>query len=72
MTLGGVIAASLPGHLAPPSAPGLGSPLSHLPAPGLGHPGLLTVRRSQRIREFSVIIVGIGGIGSVAAEMLTR
>lgn len=27
---------------------------------------------SQRIRDFSVAIVGIGGVGSVAAEMLTR
>lgn len=26
----------------------------------------------QRIREVSVVVVGIGGIGSVAAEMLTR
>ncbi|KAG6414619.1 hypothetical protein SASPL_121992 [Salvia splendens] len=26
----------------------------------------------ERIREFSVAIVGIGGVGSVAAEMLTR
>jgi len=26
----------------------------------------------ERIRDFSVLIVGLGGIGSVAAEMLTR
>ena len=26
----------------------------------------------QRIREFTVAIVGVGGVGSVAAEMLTR
>jgi tRNA A37 threonylcarbamoyladenosine dehydratase len=26
----------------------------------------------EKIRTFSVIIVGLGGIGSVAAEMLTR
>ncbi|KAJ6688363.1 UBIQUITIN-ACTIVATING ENZYME E1, partial [Salix koriyanagi] len=26
----------------------------------------------ERIRELSVAIVGIGGVGSVAAEMLTR
>eukprot|EP01103_Thecamoeba_quadrilineata_P007514 TRINITY_DN1737_c0_g1_i2.p1 TRINITY_DN1737_c0_g1~~TRINITY_DN1737_c0_g1_i2.p1 ORF type:complete len:252 (-),score=39.83 TRINITY_DN1737_c0_g1_i2:77-724(-) len=26
----------------------------------------------ERIRDFSVVIVGLGGIGSVAAEMLTR
>ena len=26
----------------------------------------------QRIRDFSVAIVGIGGVGSVTAEMLTR
>ena len=26
----------------------------------------------ERIRDFSVVIVGVGGVGSVAAEMLTR
>jgi ubiquitin-like modifier-activating enzyme 5 len=26
----------------------------------------------EKIRTFTVIIVGLGGIGSVAAEMLTR
>ena len=26
----------------------------------------------QRIRDHSVMIVGVGGVGSVAAEMLTR
>lgn len=26
----------------------------------------------QRIRDFSVAVVGIGGVGSVTAEMLTR
>ncbi|KAJ4825132.1 hypothetical protein Tsubulata_041338 [Turnera subulata] len=30
------------------------------------------VENYERIREFSVAIVGIGGVGSVAAEMLTR
>ncbi|OAY47956.1 ubiquitin-like modifier-activating enzyme 5 isoform X1 [Manihot esculenta] len=30
------------------------------------------VQNYERIREFSVAIVGIGGVGSVAAEMLTR
>ncbi|XP_015577562.1 ubiquitin-like modifier-activating enzyme 5 [Ricinus communis] len=30
------------------------------------------VHNYERIREFSVAIVGIGGVGSVAAEMLTR
>ncbi|CAN0905963.1 Ubiquitin-like modifier-activating enzyme 5 [Linum grandiflorum] len=30
------------------------------------------VNNYERIREFSVAIVGIGGVGSVAAEMLTR
>ncbi|KAL9262204.1 Ubiquitin-like modifier-activating enzyme 5-like protein [Drosera capensis] len=30
------------------------------------------VHNYERIREFSVSIVGIGGVGSVAAEMLTR
>ncbi|KAL9243394.1 hypothetical protein vseg_017287 [Gypsophila vaccaria] len=30
------------------------------------------VANYERIREFSVAIVGIGGVGSVAAEMLTR
>lgn len=30
------------------------------------------VENYESIREFSVIIVGVGGIGSVAAEMLTR
>ena len=26
----------------------------------------------QRIREFTAAVVGVGGVGSVAAEMLTR
>ncbi|CAF0810282.1 unnamed protein product [Rotaria sordida] len=30
------------------------------------------VQDYERIREFSVMIVGVGGVGSVAAEMLTR
>ena len=30
------------------------------------------VKDYERIREFSVMIVGVGGVGSVAAEMLTR
>ncbi|KAL2932812.1 Ubiquitin-like modifier-activating enzyme 5 [Bienertia sinuspersici] len=30
------------------------------------------VANYERIREFSVAVVGIGGVGSVAAEMLTR
>jgi len=30
------------------------------------------VKEYERIREFSVMIVGVGGVGSVAAEMLTR
>ncbi|KAH7528227.1 hypothetical protein FEM48_Zijuj05G0050100 [Ziziphus jujuba var. spinosa] len=30
------------------------------------------VQNYERIREYSVAIVGIGGVGSVAAEMLTR
>ncbi|XP_031476512.1 ubiquitin-like modifier-activating enzyme 5 [Nymphaea colorata] len=30
------------------------------------------VKDYERIREFSVAVVGIGGVGSVAAEMLTR
>ncbi|PKI43366.1 hypothetical protein CRG98_036262 [Punica granatum] len=30
------------------------------------------VENYERIREYSVAIVGIGGVGSVAAEMLTR
>ncbi|KAG0489857.1 hypothetical protein HPP92_006720 [Vanilla planifolia] len=30
------------------------------------------VENYERIRDFSVAIVGIGGVGSVAAEMLTR
>jgi ubiquitin-like modifier-activating enzyme 5 len=30
------------------------------------------VENYARIREFSVVIVGMGGVGSVAAEMLTR
>lgn len=30
------------------------------------------VQNYERIREFSVAIVGVGGVGSVAAEMLTR
>lgn len=27
---------------------------------------------SQKIREFTIAVVGIGGVGSVTAEMLTR
>ncbi|CAH0516163.1 unnamed protein product [Peronospora belbahrii] len=30
------------------------------------------VRHYEKIRDFSILIVGLGGIGSVAAEMLTR
>ncbi|KAL6051302.1 Ubiquitin-like modifier-activating enzyme 5 [Balamuthia mandrillaris] len=30
------------------------------------------VEEYERIREFSVVVVGMGGVGSVAAEMLTR
>uniref|UniRef100_A0A6B2L6P5 Ubiquitin-like modifier-activating enzyme 5 n=1 Tax=Arcella intermedia TaxID=1963864 RepID=A0A6B2L6P5_9EUKA len=30
------------------------------------------VTNYERIRQFSVVIVGLGGVGSVAAEMLTR
>ena len=30
------------------------------------------VQDYERIRQFSVMIVGVGGVGSVAAEMLTR
>lgn len=30
------------------------------------------VANYERIRDFTIIIVGIGGIGSVVAEMLTR
>jgi ubiquitin-like modifier-activating enzyme 5 len=30
------------------------------------------VKDYERIRQFSVMIVGVGGVGSVAAEMLTR
>lgn len=30
------------------------------------------VKNYERIRDFSVVIVGLGGVGSVAAEMLTR
>ncbi|CAI5742426.1 unnamed protein product [Peronospora destructor] len=30
------------------------------------------VKNYEKIRDFSVLIVGLGGIGSVAAEMLTR
>ena len=26
----------------------------------------------QKIREFTVAVVGVGGVGSVTAEMLTR
>ena len=26
----------------------------------------------ERIRQFSVVVVGVGGVGSVTAEMLTR
>jgi len=30
------------------------------------------VENYERIRHYSVVVVGLGGIGSVAAEMLTR
>lgn len=30
------------------------------------------VKDYERIRSFSIVVVGLGGIGSVAAEMLTR
>ena len=30
------------------------------------------VKNYEAIRDFSVLIVGVGGIGSVVAEMLTR
>merc|ERR550532_571120 len=30
------------------------------------------VKDYQRIRDFTVIVVGVGGVGSVASEMLTR
>lgn len=30
------------------------------------------VENYEKIRELSIAIVGIGGVGSVAAEMLTR
>jgi len=30
------------------------------------------VKNSEDIRTFSVLIIGVGGIGSVVAEMLTR
>ena len=30
------------------------------------------VENYEKIREYSVIIIGVGGIGSVVAEMLTR
>jgi ubiquitin-like modifier-activating enzyme 5 len=30
------------------------------------------VENYEKIRDFSVVIVGVGGVGSVAAEMLTR
>ncbi|CAF3892638.1 unnamed protein product [Rotaria sp. Silwood1] len=30
------------------------------------------VQDYERIRDYSVMIVGVGGVGSVAAEMLTR
>jgi ubiquitin-like modifier-activating enzyme 5 len=32
----------------------------------------LSFKRKKKIRSFSVLIVGVGGVGSVAAEMLTR
>ena len=35
-------------------------------------PPRVTLHNHQRIRDFSVAIVGVGGVGSVAAEMLTR
>eukprot|EP00501_MAST-03F_sp_TOSAG23-6_P002314 GSMAST32.ASY1.ANO1.2416.1 assembled CDS len=30
------------------------------------------VENYERIRDFTVVIVGVGGVGSVSAEMLTR
>lgn len=30
------------------------------------------VQDYERIRDYSVIVVGVGGVGSVVAEMLTR
>jgi ubiquitin-like modifier-activating enzyme 5 len=30
------------------------------------------VKNYERIKQFSVLIVGVGGVGSVVAEMLTR
>ncbi|CAF1308980.1 unnamed protein product [Rotaria sordida] len=30
------------------------------------------VQDYERVRDFSVMIVGVGGVGSVAAEMVTR
>merc|ERR1740138_2031651 len=30
------------------------------------------VEKYEKIRDYSIIIVGVGGVGSVAAEMLTR
>ncbi len=27
---------------------------------------------TQKIREYTIAVVGVGGVGSVAAEMLTR
>ena len=30
------------------------------------------VQNYERIREFTVAVVGVGGVGSVTAEMLTR
>jgi molybdopterin/thiamine biosynthesis adenylyltransferase len=34
--------------------------------------GLMNILLLQKIRDFSVAIVGVGGVGSVTAEMLTR
>ena len=41
-----------------------------LAGPKLGYP--FRVVPTQRIREHTVAIVGVGGVGSVTAEMLTR
>lgn len=30
------------------------------------------VKNYEKIKQFSVLIVGVGGVGSVVAEMLTR
>ena len=38
----------------------------------LGRYATLSLFFSQNIRHFTVIVVGVGGVGSVTAEMLTR